>query len=235
MSAVAHYLEDEGIATTGISLVRENTEALRPPRFLWVSFPLGRPLGMPGDAGFQRRVVLAALALLDAPNGPVLADYPEDVPDAATSEAAACPVSFPARVEQDGSWTASLRAEVDLLKPWYALSLERRGRTTVGLAGAPVERLAEQFGGLLDGGGAPKGFDALQDTKRALEDLKAFHQEAVTAQPGEMPWREVRRVLWRETVLGEGMIVLRDRLEATGNPMLRAFTRILVPRGALED
>ena len=68
------------MATTGISLVRENTAAMRPPRFLWVSFPLGRPLGVPGDAAFQRRVMLAALGLLEAEQGPVLADYPEDIP-----------------------------------------------------------------------------------------------------------------------------------------------------------
>ena len=45
MSALSYYLEREGIMTTGISLVRENTASMRPPRALWVSFPLGRPLG----------------------------------------------------------------------------------------------------------------------------------------------------------------------------------------------
>ena len=42
--------------TTGISLVRENAAAMHPPRMLWVSFPLGRPLGRAGDAAFQHRV-----------------------------------------------------------------------------------------------------------------------------------------------------------------------------------
>ena len=36
--------------TTGISLVRENTASMQPPRALWVPFPLGRPLGVPDDA-----------------------------------------------------------------------------------------------------------------------------------------------------------------------------------------
>ena len=43
VGATAHYLEEEGLATAGVSLVRENTERLRPPRFLWVPFELGRP------------------------------------------------------------------------------------------------------------------------------------------------------------------------------------------------
>jgi D-proline reductase (dithiol) PrdB len=50
VSALAHFIEDEGIATTGISLVREHTAGYRPPRFLWVPFPLGRPFGACGKA-----------------------------------------------------------------------------------------------------------------------------------------------------------------------------------------
>ena len=80
MSALGHYIETAGIATTGISLVRDHTERMRPPRALWVPFELGRPFGAPGDAGFQHRVLAAALALLDAPSGPVLADFPDDAP-----------------------------------------------------------------------------------------------------------------------------------------------------------
>lgn len=236
MSAVAHYLEDAGIATTGISLVRENTAALRPPRFLWVTFPLGRPLGVPGDPPFQRRVILAALGLLDAPSGPVLEDYPEDAPDLPDDGAFACPVQFPARVSAAGRWQSALREEIALLRPWHALALERRGRTTVGVAGAPVEALADRLGTLLDASRElPNTLAELTELKHALVDLRAFHEEAVTAQPGDPPWREVRRLLWRESVLGEAMLVLRDRFEASGNRMLRVFTRVLVPRGALED
>ena len=240
MSAVAYYLEDAGIATTGISLVRENTAALRPPRFLWVSFPLGRPLGLPGDPAFQRRVVLAALELLDAPAGPVLEDYPEDVPALATDAVVACPVSFPARLEGSGTWTAALRHEIALLRPWHVRSVERRGRTTVGIADAPVEDLAIRLGSMLDAtsGSAealPRTLPALQRLKRTLSDLLAFHEEAVTAQPGDMPWQEVRRVLWQESVLGDAILTLRDRFRASGDPRLVAFTRVLVPRGALDD
>ena len=72
MSALSHFLESEGLSTTGISLVREHTEAMAPPRSLWVPFPLGRPLGAAGDAAFQHRVIAAALVLLDRPEGPVL-------------------------------------------------------------------------------------------------------------------------------------------------------------------
>lgn len=240
MSAVAYYLEASGIATTGISLVRENTEALRPPRFLWVPFPLGRPLGMPGNPSFQRRVILAALALLDAPEGPVLEDYPEDVPSLPTDAAIACPVSFRSRVEGSGTWTAALRNEIALLQPWHVRSVERRRRTTVGIADAPVEDLVIRLGSMLDAASGsaealPRTLPQLQRLKRTLSDLRAFHEEAVTAQPGDMPWQEVRRVLWQESVLGDAILMLRDRFRASGDPRLLAFTRVLVPRGALDD
>ena len=85
MNALGRFLEDEGLATTGISLVREHSEWMAPPRILWVPFRLGRPLGRPGDAAFQHRVIDAALALLDAPSGPVTCAVWIRPPVAATS------------------------------------------------------------------------------------------------------------------------------------------------------
>ena len=81
MGALGHYLEEEGIATVGISLIRPQTENTKPPRALWVPFELGRPFGPPSDATFQKRVILAALHLLERERGPVvIEDFPEDDP-----------------------------------------------------------------------------------------------------------------------------------------------------------
>jgi hypothetical protein len=81
VSALAHYLEEERIATVAISLIRPQTENTRPPRALWVPFELGRPFGPPGEAAFQRRVILAALGMLERDNGPVIIeDFPDDDP-----------------------------------------------------------------------------------------------------------------------------------------------------------
>jgi hypothetical protein len=74
-------LEREGIATvTIITRARFFAERLRPPRALFCDFPLGRPLGRPGDGAFQRRVLRSAFDLLDA-DEPVLHDFPESVDD----------------------------------------------------------------------------------------------------------------------------------------------------------
>ena len=75
MGALGHYLEAEGLATTQISLIREHTASIRPPRALWVPFMLGRPLGDPGEAEGQRSVLNAVLSLLERAEGPVLEDH----------------------------------------------------------------------------------------------------------------------------------------------------------------
>ena len=110
---LAHFIEDEGIATTAISLVREHTERIRPPRALWVPFELGRPLGAPDAPDFQREVLRAALALLERPAGPVIEDYPHEAPLAsATADGWACPVALPAPELGEGDATV-LADDVD--------------------------------------------------------------------------------------------------------------------------
>jgi hypothetical protein len=79
--ALAHVLEREGMATlTLVSRARLFPEQMRPPRALFCDFPMGRPLGKPQDAPFQRRVLMHAFSLLDSKE-PVLADFPETVDD----------------------------------------------------------------------------------------------------------------------------------------------------------
>ena len=73
------------MATTAISLVREQTAKVNPPRALWVPFALGRPLGVPGDADFQLDVIRAALGLLDTATEPTIEDYPVDAPTVGAS------------------------------------------------------------------------------------------------------------------------------------------------------
>ena len=54
MGVLARVFEEHGLVTTSISLVREHTEKVRPPRALFVPFPFGHPLGEANDAELQR-------------------------------------------------------------------------------------------------------------------------------------------------------------------------------------
>ncbi|MBW2141299.1 MAG: hypothetical protein JRG97_09550, partial [Deltaproteobacteria bacterium] len=212
-----HYLEEEGLATAHISLVREHTETIRPPRALWVTFEMGRPLGVPNDPDFQKRVLRATLKLLEASSGPVLEDFPED---AAADEAAAwaCPVSFD-EVEEDLSdeerLLASFKREMDQLRSWYDIAVRERGRTTVGVSGVKLDDLADFICAFL-------GSDLPENPKPeislplvlnlAIDDLKAYYTEAVSAQPGQNKTDSERITdwFWDETAAGKLLFGIKE-------------------------
>ena len=228
MCALGHYLELAGFSTTGISLVRENAESLQPPRTLWVSFPLGRPLGVPKDAAFQHRVIAASLALLSEQAGPVLADYPEDAPSVATETSPACPVSFQ---QTDNSWRGRLLAELGDLAPWYEIGRDRRdGRTLVGVSDTSMEEIISRLGDDLDAQSLPQD---LKWFKSAIEDAKAYYVEAITAQPGSYDHTQIYRTIWHDTQLGAGLRWFYDEFEQ--HPTLSAFSRIVLPRSAISE
>lgn len=209
-----------------ISLVREHTERLRPPRALWVSFPLGRPFGVPDNAVFQRKVLAAALAVLEEPDGPVIVDFPEDAPAETAGddmEGWVCPVSFPKPPPADD--TTGLReavlAEIGQLAPWYDMGLERRGRTAVGLSGLAIEAAARFLDAWLAGetrASPIDGVGVIDALRWSAEDLKAFYLEAATAQPGTARQGELLDWLWLETAAGEMLKALRPVLLADKDP-----------------
>jgi D-proline reductase (dithiol) PrdB len=71
------FIEAEGIPTVSLSLLREVTGRVRPPRALFVPRPMGYPLGEPGRPDLQESILLAALALLSRVEaGPILEEFP---------------------------------------------------------------------------------------------------------------------------------------------------------------
>ena len=233
MGALGHYLEAQGIATTQISLVREHTSAINPPRALFVPFMLGRPFGAPGNAEFQRRVLTAALNLLAVKAGPVLVDWMEDAPAVAGDTGPlACPVTF-SRAQGDDLASKFLH-EVDELAQWHDLARARRGRTTVGLSGLEMPAAARFVVSYL--GAEPQapwaeGLAAGEALKLACEDLRAYYHEAAAAQPGVPDAAAVRDWYWHDTAAGRVMRELQRVCLASEDPSLRLFgERSLVPR-----
>jgi hypothetical protein len=68
-------IERAGIATVSISLLREVASILKPPRTLFVPFPMGYPLGEPNNAPLQHRIIAAALGLLERDGVPILEEF----------------------------------------------------------------------------------------------------------------------------------------------------------------
>ena len=125
-------------------------------------FELGRPLGVPNDAAFQKRVLMAALALWwiftrPVVPGPVLEDYPEEAGSTVTSldedgmTGMVCPIALPKPADETAPGTGTTQAlmrEIDSLAPWYDLAVRTRGRTTVGPSGLSIDAAALYFFGV---------------------------------------------------------------------------------------
>lgn len=210
MSALGHYIEEEGISTTGISLVREHTEGFRPPRFLWVPFELGRPFGAPNDSEFQMQVLRAALGLLESKDGPVLlVDFPKDAPVTSDEGAAwVCPVNLSPPPREQSEVGAALAAEIGALAPWYDLAVRTRGRTTVGASGMDIQKTTNFVAGFLEGNRTipHPGVNLAEALKLAYEDMKAWYLEAATSRPGSPQSHRLTDWFWGETVAGRALL-----------------------------
>jgi len=215
------------LATTQISLIRIHTEKTNPPRALWVPFELGRPLGVPNDPTFQTEVLTAAFDLLTLKHGPVILDYPEDVPEGTDDfrkedlTGMVCPIDLPQLTNNDAAASELGRAlvtEMNTLSPWYDLAVRTRGRTTVGPSGLDLKVCAKFFAEFLENQEvAPPRADLLKGRvlKLVYEDLKAYYGEAITAQPGYVSSLQVETWLFNETVFGKMLWTLRSICRAS--------------------
>lgn len=64
MGLIQREIERIGIATIGVSIVREYTEKVKPPRTVFLSWPFGHPLGEPGKRDQQRAVLFESFRAL---------------------------------------------------------------------------------------------------------------------------------------------------------------------------
>ena len=173
MSVLAHCFEAAGIATVVLASVRAVAEKVAPPRALYCEFPLGRPLGRPQDADFQHDVLRAAFALLDAPSGPVLVDYPEKI----ESDESPVACALPARFDPDALPAAD---EARGVRKAFDRTRQRRGVTSVGRVIGPDEipDALERLHSIATGtdwtaAGLPGG-----NSVALSHDIRAYYEEA---------------------------------------------------------
>ncbi|HLG73150.1 MAG TPA: hypothetical protein VK009_22235 [Chloroflexota bacterium] len=224
MGVIARQIEAAGVATTSISLVREHTEQVKPPRALFVPFPFGYPLGKPDDPDLQLKVLRAAFGLLERERGPVLEDYPDDafegqdlnLPQAAN-------VAATSKQDDVAFEVTSLRAHYER---WVA---EHGGRTNVGLTGVDerrfrgLVRFLEAFARGEEGADMEERKPEIsipQFARYACDDLRSFYFEARLQQKPGADFQDVNRWFWADTAAGNLLRAIRDRLTATNDPAL---------------
>jgi hypothetical protein len=70
VSLLARAVEEGGIPTVVLGMMRDILESVRPPRGVFVNFPPGHPLGRPLDIEFQTDVIKDTLNALREMNEP---------------------------------------------------------------------------------------------------------------------------------------------------------------------
>lgn len=236
MSVLAHYLEEEGLATTILSLVRLHSEKVEPPRTLFVPFELGRPLGPPNNHALQREVLEQALGLLESDNGrSLISDFgPENIgaePDEGWSPPATALSDLDLADAADVA--QRLKDEIATLLPNYTAAKQTKARSTVGLAKLTMDEIADHILSFLDG---PHESSPREDLSSAMllrfgvDDLKAFYAEAASHVGSPSSW-QLGGWFWRDTVLGQILISFRAAaMDHSDKRFNIVGSKFLVPR-----
>ncbi|MGH2940248.1 MAG: hypothetical protein ACRDPE_19240 [Solirubrobacterales bacterium] len=218
VGTLSHVLEREGIATVGITSIRGVTEAVAPPRALYCEFPLGRPLGKPGDKEFQDRVLAAAFALLEEPSGPVIADFPDTI-EQDLGHPVACFLP-PQDTSQDHPGVAEAKA----LKVAHNRAVETLGRTNVGRVADPAElpNLLAKFVLFADGASLEESGLSVDLLMPAASDIRAYYEEAAMALADQVPSAgQTDKWLYDETAAGALLIASWQRLRTMDLPLTK--------------
>ena len=217
---LARALEEQGLCTTTIVLIKEHAQRVKPPRAVWAPFPFGFALGKPNDPSFQHRVIKAALALYQSVQGPVLAEYPEE------SDA-------PVKVIQASELQSSLTApvpdpadEITKIRGYYERRIEdNNGQTQVGLSGIPQRRFRGLIrflqsvadGNIREYSELPSEVDINQFIRLAADDLKAFYLEARMCQFPSERYNELQTWFWSATAVGKLLIDVASAIADSGD------------------
>jgi|TARA_B110000014_G_scaffold247975_1_gene221924 hypothetical protein len=201
---IARIIEEAGMTTTGIVLIEEHAQRVKPPRMLAVPFFFGNALGEADNPEYQHKVLQATFDLLDRDQGPVLEQLPDDmVPD----------------ILMQGSETTNESSEKGLnsadeltaLRAYYEQWMNSHdGRTAVGGSSIPqrrfraVVRFIEGFisGEETDMKERPEDINVPQFLRLCVNDLKAFYYEARMAQRPDGADRDIHDWFWSQTAMG---------------------------------
>ncbi|PKB72405.1 MAG: hypothetical protein BZY87_00195 [SAR202 cluster bacterium Io17-Chloro-G6] len=211
---IARTFEEAGLTTTGIVLIEEHAQRVKPPRMLAVPFFFGNALGEADNPEYQHRVLQSTFDLLDRDQGPVLEQLPDDmIPDILMQG------SETANESQEKGLNAA--DELTALRAYYEQwTKAHAGRTAVGLSAIPQRRfrgIIRFLEGYVNGEESdmkerPQDFTVPQFIRYCVDDLKAFYYEARMAQRPDGADREIHDWFWSDTAVGALLMALAQRM-----------------------
>lgn len=214
MSVLAHVFEAAGLSTIVLSSMREVVQKIRPPRALYCEFPLGRPLGRPGDAAFQREVLQRALGLLDA-DGPVIEEHPDVIEADETPMACALPPRYDPDAPPAVDEARGLRAAYDRARA-------KHGATSVGRA-IDADAVPDALG-VLHRWAQGEAWDQVplpgKNTVAVCHDIRAYYDEAaLELVTGPAPGgRAAEAWFFEQTEAGRTVLAARGALQQQEAP-----------------
>lgn len=214
MCVLAHVIEAAGIATVTLASMLPVAEKVGPPRVLHGEFPLGRPLGKPGDAAFQRDVLDRAFALLDA-DEPTIVDHPETIESDETPMACDLPPRYDPNLPAAVDEAQGLRAA-------YDRALEKHGASGVGRV-ITADQVPDALAVLHQWAeGAPWAETPLPDRNviAVCHDIRAYYEEAgLELVDGPPPGGRAAEAWFHEaTEAGKTVMAARKALKDQGAP-----------------
>ena len=164
---------------------------MKPPRGLFVLFELGRPFVAANEPGFQRRVLLDALKLLERIDGPILEDFPNTPPDTGIAEDIT-DWTWPVTLNSPNSDLSDmakiilgLKQEVALLAPWYDETLKTmKGRRLDGLTTLSKGDIVEFLMAFVEDqsiASLVEGECLIRGLKLAKDELRHYYYQAAMA------------------------------------------------------
>lgn len=241
---MGHFIELAGIATSGISLIREHSVGFRPPRALWVPFPLGRPFGAPNNPAFQSEVLESLLSLFDADAGPsILSEFSKETPepDASNTSGLFGPTDWSRPTEGSADVTGDAKAEVTLLTPHHASWISKPGnRSITGASGLNPAEITDFLGGLLSGARPTQppntaGSSPAATIRLAGADLRHWCIEAAMDWPSQnLSIDAIDDWFWGETACAVLLLKLQAVLAQSDQAdIAKVATAALIPRAQL--
>ena len=220
VSTLARALEASGIATVALLSNRLQAEQIGPPRGLYCEFPLGRPLGKPLDAGFQRRVLEAAFAMLPNRESPQIVDFGETIVDEADVPLT-CPI--PPRLDPRERLPV---AEARALRPAYERGLARISTPQVGrvVDADGIPDAIRPFVAVVEGAPWNEVEFPGGNPATVLMDIRAYYETAALGLADHVPAaRASESWYYRKTRMGELIVRFLDTVKNAKPPFPGLF------------
>jgi len=206
--------------------IREQIYGTAPPRGLFCEFPLGRPLGIPNDPAFQRRVLDHAFGLLDA-TSPGVIDFPETISDD-PQEVLVCPL--PVRHDPDAHPAID---EARGLRPAYDRAVRKFGNRAGAVRHLDADAIPDALAAFIRvTEGTPwkeAGIPGIP--ARCAQDIRGYYEMAAMEIAGHTPaaWAGYR---WYRDETQAGQIIKAAQQTMKDSGVKEALWRFLLPLDA---